>query len=75
MAVTVSKAWWQSQTMWGVAIGVAGGALAFFTKNPAIEEAVEAEKGNIISIVTGVIGIIGAIVAIFGRIKATKPIT
>ena len=70
-----SKPWYKSQTMITLIIGVAAGALAYFTKNPQIEVAIEAESSNITAIISGLIALVSSVLAVLGRLKANTKLT
>lgn len=72
--VVESKPWYLSKTIIGVVVGVVASALAYFTKNPAIEAGVEAESANITSIIAQGVALVSAVVAIIGRVKASATI-
>ncbi|MEW5725338.1 MAG: hypothetical protein AB1896_19650 [Thermodesulfobacteriota bacterium] len=62
------KPFWQSKTVWGVALTVVGGLLAQFGVNiPWSEAQIPAVAGDMV-------GLIGAVLAVYGRFRAEKAI-
>ena len=72
--ILTEKKWYQSKTIWAVVISVIAGGLAYFTKNPAIEDAVKGESSNITSLISQAIAVVSGVIALIGRITATKKI-
>ncbi len=70
-----SKPWYTSQTVIALIIAVFASGMAYATKNPAIEEAIQGESSNITSIIMQVIATVSGVIAMFGRLKATTKLT
>jgi len=64
-----SKGWWESKTVWGAVLAVAGAVLPIVGEMGADFLASEGVK-----IAGGLAAVIGGILAIYGRYKAVKQI-
>ncbi len=86
MFVEVKK-WWQSKTIWGIAIAALGVLLnnvlkvdvvlpadATVDQTEAAIEAIKAAQGDLGAIAAQVITLIGLVVGVIGRIQAEKKI-
>jgi uncharacterized membrane protein len=62
-----TKPFWQSKTVIGAAVTILALAASF--------RQIEIDVVNTTEIVMDLIGIAGAVLAVYGRVKATKPIT
>lgn len=69
-----TKHWWQSMTLWGAAIVVAGVALRLLG-HEAEAATIEAESEGIIIWLGQLMEIIGAAVAFWGRLRAKTILT
>jgi hypothetical protein len=79
-----TKKWYQSKTIWGIAIAFVGYVLSNSLQVPDVTlpadanydllaqgvKSIQEAKGNLSVIIGQVMGLIGTIVAIIGRIKA-----
>lgn len=86
MFVEVKK-WWQSKTIWGIAIAALGILLTNVLKvevvlpsDPTVDqgqaaiEAIKAAQGSVAEIGAQVITLIGLVVGVIGRVQAEKKI-
>jgi hypothetical protein len=84
---TSTKPWWQSKTIWGILIALAGFALQKFgvsqpvlPDNPDFDQikdhvdAINAAKGSWDAVVGLVLQALGSLYAIWGRVKAENKI-
>ncbi len=75
MPTTQTKPWYLSKTVIAVIIGIAASLLAYITKNPAIGAGIEAESGNITSMIMQIIAVVSGVVALIGRLVASAKLT
>lgn len=70
-----AKPWWQSRTIWGAGIAGASvlGGMAYGFQLDAETQRVVADQTT--AFVTAGVALFGTLVAIYGRAKATKPVT
>lgn len=82
-----TKVWWQSKTIWGIAIATLGVLLTNVLKVDVVLpadasvdeaqvaiEAIKAAQGDLSAIAAQVITLIGLVVGVIGRIQAEKKI-
>ena len=63
-----AKAWYQSKTIWGAILAVAGTVFPLIGKM-----GVDGLSGDAVQIAGGVAAVIGGVIAIYGRYKAVAP--
>lgn len=66
-----SKPWYESKTVWGAVIGMAG---AFCPRVIAALGGTDAAANQIVTVASAIATAIGGLVAIYGRLKANKAI-
>lgn len=75
MPDTVIKPWYQSLTMWGIAVmGIASLVLPLIGK-PEAGTALQENQTDILAIIAKVGEVIGMVMAIIGRFTATSTLT
>jgi hypothetical protein len=66
--MTVTKAWAQSTTVWGLLVIVVGAALVKFGLPVELADSVSDAVGNVVEVV-------GVLIAAYGRSKAAGPLS